>query len=287
MKYEARLATQKEFPPLCAEMPDGPRTLWVRGPVPAWDTYTLLAIVGSRKQTPYGRAVIDMLVQSLASKPVIIVSGLALGTDSYAHKAALKNKILTVCVPGSGIDDSVLYPAAHTGLAHDILASGGLLMNEFAPTAPAYKNMFLERNRIMAGMSHATLLIEAAERSGTLVTARLAMEYNRNVLVVPGPITSATSIGTNSLLKEGATPITSASDLLEALSLEETTVTQPSLPLDISEHEQLLLELLPQHPSKEALFAATHLSISHFNTSLTMLEIKGLVRIDSGMVLRI
>jgi len=208
--------------PLLKEIPDPPETVYVRGKLPDADT-TYLSVVGSRNCTPYGMKVVDNLISSLSGHNICIVSGLALGIDACAHRVALEAGLHTIAVPGSGIDDSVLYPKTNQGLAKEILESGGALLSEFEPTFRATKWSFPKRNRIMAGMSHAVLLIEAAEKSGTLITARMAADYNRDVLVVPGDIFSPQSHGTHQFLKLGAIPVTSAEDILDALSFDRKT----------------------------------------------------------------
>jgi DNA processing protein len=210
--------------PLLKEIPDPPETLYVRGTLPTSDT-TYLSIVGSRNYTDYGARVIEDLLQGLRGHNICIVSGLALGIDARAHEAALKNNLHTIAVPGSGINDTVLYPKTNQDLAHRILESGGALLSEFEPTFRATKWSFPKRNRIMAGMSHAVLLIEAAEKSGTLITARMAVDYNRDVLVVPGNIFSKNSHGVHQFLKLGATPITSSEDIVDALSFDRNINT--------------------------------------------------------------
>lgn len=218
MDVPIRTIGPSSFPPLLREIPDPPDSLTYRGALPA-PTLTLLAVVGSRKHTPYGKDAVEYLIDGLRGHPIGIVSGLALGIDSLAHKAALAAELYTVAVPGSGLNDEVIYPRSHLGLAHDILAAGGGLLSEYDPGFTATTWSFPKRNRIVTGMSHATLLVEAGERSGTLVSARLASEYDRDVLVVPGTIFSEHSLGCHQFLKLGATPVTTPEDILDALQL--------------------------------------------------------------------
>ena len=194
MPFPITEVSAAEFPALLREIPQPPTTLNYRGSLPSPDI-TLLSVVGSRKYTSYGKQVVDELIGGLKNYPIGIVSGLALGIDSLAHEAALKNNMYTLSIPGSGLLDEVLYPATHKPLAHRILAAGGGLLSEFAPDFRATDWSFPMRNRLVAGISRATLLIEAAERSGTLITARMATDYNRELLVVPGSIFSKTSAG--------------------------------------------------------------------------------------------
>ncbi|MEX0917527.1 MAG: DNA-processing protein DprA [Candidatus Paceibacterota bacterium] len=218
MTFPLRTIGPNEFPPLLNEIPDPPASLTVRGALPPPDM-KLLAVVGSRNHTPYGKQVVEHLVSGLKGYPVGIISGLALGIDSLAHQAALNAGLYTLAVPGGGLNDSVIYPRSHLDLANQILVSGGGLLSEYAPDFKAQKWSFTKRNRIVTGMSHATLVIEAAERSGSLISARLASDYNRDVLVVPGDIFSEQSFGTHQFLKLGATPVTTPEDILLALNL--------------------------------------------------------------------
>ena len=204
-----------DIPHLLKEISDPPKQLYIRGILPSEDEYKFLTVIGSRKFSTYGKQVCEHLIRGLAGYPIVIVSGLALGIDSIAHQAALDNHLTTIAVPGSGLDDSVLYPASNRGLAQNILRAGGCLLSEFEPTFKATNWSFPQRNRVMAGIAHATLVIEAENTSGTRITARLATDYNREVFAVPGSIFSPASEGTNELIREGATPVTRAEDILD------------------------------------------------------------------------
>ena len=271
-----------DFPPLLREIPGGPKQLYVRGTLPSTDL-KWLAVVGSRACTSYGERALKYLISGLRGYPVAIVSGLAYGIDALAHKAALDAGLPTIAVPGSGLDWDVLYPRAHVGLAHEILASGGALLSEFDPAMKATDYSFPQRNRIMAGMCQATLVIEAKEKSGSLITAKLAAEFNRDLLVVPGSIFSAESRGTHQFLKLGATPITSVEDLLQALDLaprEARTI----LRADVSDDERRVLETLASPLSRDDLLTALELGISEANILLSMMEIKGLIVEELGVI---
>lgn len=218
---ELKTLLPKEFPALLKEIPDPPELLYIEGaPIP--EDAIRIAVVGSRKYTDYGKRVTEKIIADLAPYNVTIVSGCALGIDSVAHQAALKNNLYTIGVPGSGLDKSVFYPPSNYFLKENILQAKGTLISEFAPDQGATKWMFPQRNRIMAGMSHAVLVIEATPKSGTLITARLGLEYNREVFAVPGSIFSETSRGANELIRTGASPVLSAEDIIEELGLKET-----------------------------------------------------------------
>jgi len=273
------------FPSLLNEIPDVPEQLFVRGKLPAHTT-KLLCVVGSRKYTSYGRDVCDYLIEGLQGYPLSIVSGLALGTDGNAHRAALKANLHTIAVPGSGLDDSVIYPASHRMLAKEILSHGGALLSEFEPTFQATQWSFPQRNRIMAGMSHATLIIEASEKSGTLITARLTSEYNRDLLVVPGSIFSGNAHGPHQFLKLGATPVTTPADILEALGIAEEQLDLFEQ-LRISPEEQVLLALLNEPKSRDEIIRESELSTSQVQILLAKMELAGIIHESSGLFRKI
>jgi len=273
-----------EFPPCLLEIPEPPKKLFVRGKLPDPEEFVYLGIVGSRKYTSYGKDVLEKLVDSLKGYPVVIVSGLALGIDSLAHKRALENNILTLAIPGSGLDRSVLYPATNFHLAEEILEKGGCLLSEFEPNMRATLWSFPRRNRIMAGLCKAILIIEAEEKSGTLITARLAVEYNRDVLVVPGSIFSDNSKGTNQFLRLGATPITSSDDLLEALGFEKDTQQSEQENVHLSTEEKLVLEIIKEPLSKDILINKLGIETSKASVLLSLMEIKGLIKEEFGEI---
>ncbi|MFC1732909.1 DNA-processing protein DprA [candidate division KSB1 bacterium] len=275
MEHPVRQLNPSQFPPLLSEISDPPKELYVRGTLPDPAT-KLLAIVGSRRHSPYGKGVCESLIQGLRGHDITIVSGLALGIDAVAHKAALEAGLKTIAVPGSGLDDSVLYPRTNRLLARDILSSGGTLLSEFEPMFKATPYSFPQRNRIMAGMSHATLVIEAGERSGTLITARLAMEYNRDVLTVPSSIFSRLSYGPHMLIKNGATPITKSEDILEAFGIEDKESSKKT-PKNLSENEKKVLQILLHPMKRDELLNALDLPIKDVNVLLSSMELKGLI----------
>lgn len=215
---QLRELTREEYPAALLEIPDVPEKMWTRGSWPP-DGTKLLAVVGSRAQTPYGKAACEYLIKGLAGYPVSIVSGLALGTDACAHQAALDAGLHTIAVPGSGLDDSVIYPRTNAKLAKDILTAGGLLLSENPPLHKPYLKEFPSRNRLMAGLCQAVLVIEAGPKSGTLITCRMASDYNRELLMVPHRIKDETGYGAHLFLRLGATPVTEPTHVLEALGL--------------------------------------------------------------------
>lgn len=275
----------KDFPSLLQEIPQPPKQLIYRGRLPT-PSLPLLAVVGARKYTSYGKQVVEELIAGLRDYKVGIVSGLALGIDSLAHQAALENNLYTLSIPGSGLEDNVLYPRSHARLAHRILESGGGLLSEFEPDFRATKWSFIQRNRLMAGISLATLVIEATERSGTLTTARMCVDYNRDLCVVPGNIFSINSAGPHLFLKLGATPITTANDLVECMDLERKTMTQPSTltkPQNLSAAENLILTALIEPCDSDSLIRCTKLPAHEVNVLLTQMELNGLIKQEQGI----
>ena len=285
MSFSIRNVSPEEFPPLLHEIPQVPESLNYRGVLPPTDM-KLLAVVGSRKYSTYGKQVVEHLISGLKGFNVGIVSGLALGVDSLSHEAALRHGMYTLAVPGSGIDDEVIYPAQHKGLAKQILENNGGLLSEFEPTFKATKWSFTQRNRIMAGIAHATLMIEATEKSGTLITARMATDYNRELLVVPGNIFSGNCAGTHQFLKLGATPVTHAHDILYALGIDPEKGQQKAMPFvdlsSLSEPEQKMLTVLVEPTDTDTLIRATNLPLHEANALLMQMEMEGLIASENN-----
>jgi DNA processing protein len=270
------------LPAILREIPQPPKNLYLEGELPAANENVFLAVVGSRKYSAYGKDVCRSLIEGLAGQAVVVVSGLALGIDTIAHEAALAARLKTIAIPGSGLDRQVLYPSINRRLADRILAAGGCLLSESEPLERATVWSFPRRNRLMAGLAQAVLVIEATEKSGTLITARMALDYNRDVLAVPGSIFSPSSFGTNRLIKQGATPISSPADLLEALHLEPEPPNdnrQEELLANLSAPEKKIVELLKTEPRpRDEILRSSDLSASETNSILMILEIKGLIK---------
>lgn len=288
MKTQIRKLSPAEFPSALREINDPPKELWLRGKLPDENENIFLAIVGSRKYSRYGKEVCEKLIAGLRGYPIVIVSGLALGIDAIAHKAALDTGLITLAIPGSGLHPQSLYPRTNVSLGEEIIARGGALISEFEPEFRATEWSFPQRNRLMAGMSKAVLVIEAEEKSGTLITARLALDYNRDVLAVPGDIFSPNASGTNRLVKQGATPITSSDELLRALGFEPDDNVQNTDELlkNSTEGEQNLWELLREPIPRDELFTESGMSVQDFNTNISLLEIRGLITEELGEIRR-
>jgi DNA processing protein len=262
-----------DFPPLLRAIHDPPAGLFLRGvATPQLLAQPAVAIVGARASSGYGASVARSLGRDLAAAGLVVVSGLARGVDAEAHRGTLEAKGTTVAVLGCGIDRD--YPAAHAELARRV-ADAGLIVSEYAPGVEPAPWRFPARNRIVAGLCAATVVVEARERSGALITADLALEEGREVFAVPGEITSSLSAGTNALLKLGAAPLTSATDVLASFGIEPAPVQGEGSPL---------LELLPA--SADELVRATGLGADEVARTLVELELEGRVVVRDGMYRR-
>lgn len=279
-----RALNPEEYPELLQEIPQPPKQLRYEGTLPIPGN-KLLAVVGSRKFSPYGREVCESIIAGLSGAPVTIVSGLALGIDSIAHRTALKAGLQTIALPGSGLDRSVIHPRSHANLADEIVENGGGLMSEYDDLMPAGVWAFPQRNRIMAGMCHATLVIEADQKSGTLITSRLATEYNREVGAIPGPIHSTTSDGPHMLIRMGAALIRDHNDVLELLGLgrkdDHPTLTDIE---ELTNEEKIFIEILKSPCQRDELIRKSRLDTGSASAILSLLEIKGLIVEEMGEV---
>lgn len=237
-----------------------------------------VAIVGTRKPTPYGREVTQRFAFELASRGVVIVSGLALGVDAIAHKAALEAGGTTIAVLGNGLP--TIYPAAHANLAKEIISSRGAIISEYDEYEKARPHYFLERNRLVSGLADIVLITEAAARSGTLNTAGHALEQGRDIFVIPGNITSPMSLGCNQLLKQGAMPATSPEDILEILNLTDTlndaprTLPRGSTPLETA----VITAIAGGIQDGDAIQAELEVSATELSAALTMLELSSAIK---------
>lgn len=212
--------TDSEYPSLLKEIPDAPKKLYILGELPPDPPIggLKIAIVGTRKAGATGRRFARELAKKLAESGVIIVSGLAMGIDTAAHEGAVLAEGKTIAVLANGLN--TIYPAQNENLAEKILELGGVIISEYEPGTPSFQNQFLERNRIVSGLSVATIVIEAPERSGSIVTARLAAEQGRDVFVIPGSIDNPNYRGSHKLIRDGAGLVASIEDILEDLNLE-------------------------------------------------------------------
>ncbi len=288
MDFKIRTIGPDEFPPGLLEIPDIPASLSIVG-APLEKDAVYLAVIGSRANSSYGADACEKLIRGLAGSDIVIVSGLALGIDSVAHRAALKAGLRTVVFPGSGLSERALYPATNLSLAKEILAAGGTLVSEFPADAKARDYFFPLRNRLMAGIAQAVLVIEAAEKSGTLITAQLALDYGRDVLAVPGNITSPLSLGANLLIKQGAAPVTRSQDILEVFGMKQAELfgEKKTAVANLSDDERGIFELLAEPLPRDEILAACGLPASRANSLLSAMEIKGLIKEEYGEVRRV
>jgi DNA processing protein len=269
--------TDSDFPNVLANISSPPQQLFWTGQDPkVWLNKPRVAIVGSRKLTPYGRGVTDKLASKLAQAGVVIISGLAYGIDITAHKAALASGGITVAVLPSSLD--FIYPTSHYDVARQILVNGSLISEYPQGEAIAFKSNFIARNRLISGLAEVLLITEAAVNSGSLHTARFALEQGRTVMAVPGNITSSSSDGCNNLIKSGAVPVTSAEDVFFALKINPKK-TRTHRKFDGPYEEKIILQLLKNGLcAQEEIVQAAELDSSTVAGALTMLEISGYIR---------
>lgn len=265
------------FPEVLRHIDSPPQALYQLGaPLEQLLEQPAVTIVGSRSASVYGQRVTEELAGQLAERGIVVVSGLALGIDCIAHRAALEAGGLAIAVLPGPVDDVV--PKTNRQLAQAILDQGGALVSEYVSGTVPQRQYFIARNRLMAGLGQVVVVTEAAEKSGSLYTADFAMDQGKTVLAIPGNITNIGSVGTNNLLKSGATPLTSYLDVLHALGLQDNQ--QPKRqPKGRTAHEQTVINLLAEGVSDgDELLERSGLSASHFNQALAMLEIGGKIR---------
>lgn len=283
---EIKTLKPQKFPFFLKEIPSLPKELYLVGELPPEDKI-YLAVVGTRKFSNYGKEVCEKIIFGLKGYNFVIVSGLALGIDSIAHWLAMENNLPTVAIPGSGLNDKVLHPHSNLKLAKQIVEAGGCLLSEFPPDYPAGLHTFPQRNRIIAGISRGTLIIEAPERSGALITAGFALDFNRDVFAVPGSIFNENSKGTNKLIKMGAIPVMSAEDILDAFDIPyEGKNLKLNLP-SLSPLEQKIIEVLIDPMPKDALIRKLNLAAHEINPILTMMQLNGIIKESGGEVYRV
>ncbi len=286
------------YPPLLREIDDPPPVLYVKGDWQACFDQSGIGVIGSRHCSTYGANASEMLSRDLASRGITIVSGLARGIDTAAHRGAIRGSGRTIAVMCTGLDG--VYPKENNGLVLEIIASGGCLVSQFPLGTPPISENFPYRNRIISGLSLGVLIVEASERSGSLITARLAMEQNREVMAVPGNITSGNSFGTNYLIKSGAKLVQQWQDVVAELPSEisaailppkidkvkpENAERQPELiPADLSDNERKVWEILsgdePVHI--DLLLESSGLSFGDLNSVLVALDLRDLIRVLPG-----
>ncbi|HEX6324482.1 MAG TPA: DNA-processing protein DprA [Vicinamibacterales bacterium] len=262
--------SHSRYPAWLRMVPDPPPVLWARGGLSVLEQ-TSVAIVGSRSASQYARQVARALAAGLAEAGIVVTSGMARGVDGAAHEASLAAGGRTIAVLGTGID--VVYPAEHAALAERIAASG-LLLTELPPGTPPLRGHFPRRNRIISGLSRAVVVVEASEKSGSLITARMALEQGREVMAVPGSVLYGRNSGAHALIKDGAMPVETAADILEALGLDRKAPGMagpaPEGPLELALYEAGALGV-----DMEELGLATERDAAALAGELTRLELDG------------
>lgn len=280
---------EPEYPFLLKEIPAPPPIIYFKGRLDN-NTANRLAVVGSRDYSAYGDKIIKELLPPIIKEGVHIVSGLAIGVDSAAHNITLENHGTTLAVLGSGLDNGSIYPRSNKRLADEIVASGGAIISEFPPRTPPLKQNFPQRNRIISGLSQATLVIEAKEKSGALITANFSLHQNREVLAIPGNIFSPVSAGPNNLIKSGAKAITMPEEILEVFHIFPRTET--ALQNNVKKQkivmgndiENLIYAIIRQAEeraekiSADEIIKISKLDTPTINSKLSILEIKGVIK---------
>ena len=277
------LIEDEDYPSLLRETEDAPPALWLDGDRQSLRYQQLsVAIVGSRKASRYGRNRAIEIATQLAGQNIVVNSGLALGIDAAAHEGVLEADGITCAVLGTGCDE--IYPKRHWRLAERIREKG-LIMSEFPPGTPAYPGHFPRRNRIITGLSQAVIVVEAALRSGSLVSARLALAQGREVMAVPGPVTHANAKGCHQLIRDGAALVESAEDILRELGLlADTRLVCGAVPGDLTEAERALLTVLVENPlSIDELVMKLGYPVDEITVNLVSLEVLGLIYSEVGI----
>jgi len=265
-----------EYPADLQNIAQPPFGLYIKGRIPEKPR---IAVVGTRKATAYGREAVKKIIADLArAADVAIVSGLAQGIDAQAHRAALDERLDTVGVIGSGIDRASFFPPENYALAEEIVAKGGAVISEYPPGTPALKHHFPARNRIIAGLTRWTLVAEAPEKSGALITANFALEQGREVFAIPGPLFSPTSTGVHRLIQDGAKLVSSADDILNEVDIPRREMPIAAAAALTDETERTIWELLREPQSVDDLKRSTQLPTPAIITCISMLELKGLIR---------
>jgi DNA processing protein len=279
---------KENWPQTLHEIPQPPKQLRIVGTEPDW-SFKRLCIVGSRKYSDYGAEVCKKIISELTGYPISIVSGLAYGIDTIAHETALENKLHTIAIPGSGLSADSIYPRANYNLATEIIDQGGCLISEFPDDLRAAPWTFPNRNRIMVGITDATLIIECSEKSGTMITAALTLEYNHELMTIPGSIFDENSSGTNKLIKSGAHVIRNGRDVLEFFGFKKNTeLAEQKILESLDDVSQEIFKILKTPKSLDEILSeysigrstkpsAKNFSISQINESLSILEINNLI----------
>lgn len=270
------------YPSLLKEISSPPPTLYIRGNKQLLSFQNLLAVVGSRKANQYAKICADRILAPVVEAGVSLVSGLAYGVDTIAHKVCLENKQPTIAVLGTGVDDESLYPRTSVQMAHQIINQGGTLISEYEPGTKPLKHHFPARNRIIAGLCKVSLIVQAAQKSGSLITARLALDANRDVCAIPGNINDPLAEGTNTLIKQGASPITCSDDLLHLFNIDTSIQKKPAA--NLSSKHLNILDLITDTPQHiDTISEVSDMSPQELSAQLLELELEGSIKNVGGL----
>lgn len=282
-KIEIIKKSSRDYPKILKEIPDAPKQLYVRGSLPK-DHNLNFAIVGTRAASDYGRILAFKIAKELAELGFNIVSGLALGIDTQAHLGALEGTGKTTAVMGSAIDDNSIYPSENLNLVKKIISSGGAVISEYEPGTKSEIWFFPERNRIISGLCRGVLVVEAPEKSGALITARLALEQNREVFAVPGSIFSKNSFGANNLIKSGAKMVTAVDDILEELNLTDLKAKKDvKEEKKLTEEEKIVLKIIEKEPIHiDKICKISKMAAGQVLSIVSVLEIKSIIKNIGG-----
>jgi DNA processing protein len=275
--------TDKEFPALLKKIPNPPKILYYRGVLPAKDE-KIVAVVGTRRPSDYGQRAALEISGELADAGITIISGMAPGIDTFAHTACTEKGKRTIAVLGSGLDERAMYPKQNIKLSREIVQNGGCLISEYPPTMPGMAHQFPERNRIVSGLSSGVLVIEAKEKSGSLITADLAKLHRKKLFAVPGPIYTANAKGPNKLIKEGATLIESSQDILDVLGIEPQKAAISGFAAENPQELAILTALKEESLTVDKIIEKTKLQASSISSTLALMEISGKIRNLGGNV---
>ena len=274
--------TDEHYPAELKKIPSAPTILYYRGEFLKPDELCL-AIVGTRRASPYGKQVTLDLTRDISEEQITIVSGLAPGIDTFAHQTCVENKKRTIAVLGTGLDEKSIYPQQNVTLAENIIKQGGCLISEYPPGTPGYPNNFRQRNRIISGLSLGVIVVEAKEKSGSLITANFAKLQNKKLFAVPGPIYTLNSQGPNKIIKEGGTLVESAQDIFDVLGIEKQKVAPKEETKNPTE-KAILLAIKEEALYIDKIIEKTKLPAPTVATTLALLEISGKVRNLGGNI---
>jgi len=274
--------SDKKYPASIKKLSDAPKVLYYRGTLPT-PKEICVAVVGTRRPSSYGEQVTFQITGELANAGITIVSGMAPGVDTFAHRACVERKRKTIAVLGSGLDENTLYPQENVELSRQIVNNGGCLISEYPPTKPGMIHQFPARNRLVVALSRGVVVVEAKEKSGSLITARLAKLQHKKLFAVPGPIYTLNSKGPNKLIKEGATLTESAQDVLDVLGIECST-PDVEHSAENPEEELVFAALAEGSLYIDAIIKKTKLSAPVVGSTLALMEISGKIRNLGGNV---